>query len=630
MSKKVQLEGNFGGSREDVYPATMAEIVYTQDGKNLEEKMNETNAQLSDISRKIALTINVREVGALGDGENDDCIAIRKAIEMLKIHGGGVVYFPSGVYALNSLEHIRECIHIYPNMSLTFRGDGESSVIKLGDNVYKDDTPVCVIGNQNTNELINYLKFENLSFDGNAGNNPVLTGWTKTPMNPMIYVKYIDKLIVDQCYFKNCNGRNVILVNNFIVTPTNFQSNHVVIKNCVFENLGAGCVASEAQNDHSTLYINSKYCYIENNIFRNENPNLDYTKVHSNAIELHCVDGIVENNFIENMKLPFIISSYEIALNRIIIKDNTVRNCEYVCYHFPTNPIHSIEFINNDITLKATKHNNSLFSFHTKAGDSVVNSLIIKDNRVICEYASSLQDTSTSYIHSFGQFKNILKLTIDNNEFKNCGSRGLYIVPIQEMDITITNNKLSNVWLSEYPLDLYKNFIYIGKEDNVTVNTIIIDKNVMKNENDDLKIAVRIDHLLFNKLSINGNKIIGFVGDLDVKPDSSLRDIDIYHVCKGNPRETSSVACNNGSVFINYETNEYFVKSSGGTTSSGGWLLNSRSHTIPTSGEFLAGDKIINNRPSLHGVIGNQYYIESWLCVESGNVGVWVANKISV
>lgn len=48
MSKKVQLEGNFGGSREDVYPATMAEIVYTQDGKNLEEKMNETNAQLSN------------------------------------------------------------------------------------------------------------------------------------------------------------------------------------------------------------------------------------------------------------------------------------------------------------------------------------------------------------------------------------------------------------------------------------------------------------------------------------------------------------------------------------------------------------------------------------------------------
>lgn len=52
MSKKVQLEGNFGGGREDVYPATMAEIVYTQDGKNLEEKMSETNAQLSRKANK--------------------------------------------------------------------------------------------------------------------------------------------------------------------------------------------------------------------------------------------------------------------------------------------------------------------------------------------------------------------------------------------------------------------------------------------------------------------------------------------------------------------------------------------------------------------------------------------------
>lgn len=59
MSRKVQLEGNFGGSREDVYPATMAEIVYTQDGKNLEEKMNETNAQLSQIEDSKATKLEV-------------------------------------------------------------------------------------------------------------------------------------------------------------------------------------------------------------------------------------------------------------------------------------------------------------------------------------------------------------------------------------------------------------------------------------------------------------------------------------------------------------------------------------------------------------------------------------------
>lgn len=59
MSKKVQLEGNFGGSREDIYPATMAEIVYAKDGKNLEEKINETNAQLSQFSKEMT---NVRNI----------------------------------------------------------------------------------------------------------------------------------------------------------------------------------------------------------------------------------------------------------------------------------------------------------------------------------------------------------------------------------------------------------------------------------------------------------------------------------------------------------------------------------------------------------------------------------------
>ena len=86
MSKKVQLEGNFGGSKEDVYPATMAEIVYTQDGKNLEEKIKETNAQLSKIKIEKADNVKVDNVqqqvnnlvlGAVGDGNNAEIIQAR-------------------------------------------------------------------------------------------------------------------------------------------------------------------------------------------------------------------------------------------------------------------------------------------------------------------------------------------------------------------------------------------------------------------------------------------------------------------------------------------------------------------------------------------------------------------------
>ena len=64
----------------------MAEIVYTQDGKNLEEKIKETNAQLSKIKIEKADNVKVDNVqqqvnnlvlGAVGDGNNAEIIQAR-------------------------------------------------------------------------------------------------------------------------------------------------------------------------------------------------------------------------------------------------------------------------------------------------------------------------------------------------------------------------------------------------------------------------------------------------------------------------------------------------------------------------------------------------------------------------
>lgn len=126
MSKKVQLEGNFGGSREDVYPATMAEIVYTQDGKNLEEKMNETNAQLSDIIAN-NLTVSVKDYGALGDGVTDDTQAFINALNALKPNGGYLFIpkTPNFYRITNQIEITNE--HGY----VVVYGEGKTSHIKL-------------------------------------------------------------------------------------------------------------------------------------------------------------------------------------------------------------------------------------------------------------------------------------------------------------------------------------------------------------------------------------------------------------------------------------------------------------------------------------------------------------------
>lgn len=45
-------------------------------------------------------TINVKHFGALADGKNDDSSAIHKAVDRLFRQGGGVLYFPCGIYRI--------------------------------------------------------------------------------------------------------------------------------------------------------------------------------------------------------------------------------------------------------------------------------------------------------------------------------------------------------------------------------------------------------------------------------------------------------------------------------------------------------------------------------------------------
>src|SRR5271165_3785937 len=47
-------------------------------------------------------TVNVKDLGAKGDGVSDDTVAIQGAINLLESRGGGILSVPSGTYLLNS------------------------------------------------------------------------------------------------------------------------------------------------------------------------------------------------------------------------------------------------------------------------------------------------------------------------------------------------------------------------------------------------------------------------------------------------------------------------------------------------------------------------------------------------
>lgn len=211
MSKKVQLEGNFGGSREDVYPATMAEIVYTQDGKNLEEKMNETNAQLSDIIAN-NLTVSVKDYGALGDGVTDDTQAFINALNALKPNGGYLFIpkTPNFYRITNQIEITNE--HGY----VVVYGEGKSSHIKLTQK-------------SSNGHLIGFLGTTGSKLNGGCAKDLHLSTYlSETNQDDnCIGTMYSDNIVFDNIYISACTWKGITAQRDV----TNFK-----VKNCYVEN----------------------------------------------------------------------------------------------------------------------------------------------------------------------------------------------------------------------------------------------------------------------------------------------------------------------------------------------------------------------------------------------------------
>lgn len=58
----------------------------------------------SQTAKKELLAYNVKDFGAMGDGETDDTQAIQSALDYLIDHGGGTLYFPNGHYRLATIQ----------------------------------------------------------------------------------------------------------------------------------------------------------------------------------------------------------------------------------------------------------------------------------------------------------------------------------------------------------------------------------------------------------------------------------------------------------------------------------------------------------------------------------------------
>lgn len=139
------------------------------------------NIGIPDVTKQKGLAINVRKLGAVGDGTVDDTNSIQESIDKAK-ENGGMVYFPDGKYLIS------QPLHLYEGTTLA--GNSQKSV-----QIIQHSGGAHIIGND-----CNWVTIKNISFKGpgmNASNGGGI-GFGRQN-NDNIMGTYMENVTVEQC-----------------------------------------------------------------------------------------------------------------------------------------------------------------------------------------------------------------------------------------------------------------------------------------------------------------------------------------------------------------------------------------------------------------------------------------------
>jgi hypothetical protein len=164
--------------------------------------------------------VNVKDFGAVGDGVTDDANAVQAALDFIKSAGSGSLYFPSGVYLLDTkAATISDAVaEINSVQHLTISGEGYSSVIRVSDNLNWHFIQITDC---------EYVSITNLVC---IGRDPTLFSGGHRAIN----FTNCQEVAVTHCAFKNW-GR-------YAIAHQNGSAKGFIFDNLTFENIGNDCI----------------------------------------------------------------------------------------------------------------------------------------------------------------------------------------------------------------------------------------------------------------------------------------------------------------------------------------------------------------------------------------------------
>ena len=181
---------------------------------------------------------NVKSFGSVGNGQTDDSSAIQSAIDACHTTGGGVIYFPFGVYLLNS------CIYYYSNMTLFFEN---GATLLRGRSSLK-----CLLSNYVGSDVTGYNGTDNVHIIGATldGNVSFVTASTDDYKVTLLLSKHAKNIVVENCTFKNGNVWHFYEIN---------AAENVKVINCIFDGSSYGGTSSQIDTYAELLQLDNDY-----------------------------------------------------------------------------------------------------------------------------------------------------------------------------------------------------------------------------------------------------------------------------------------------------------------------------------------------------------------------------------
>jgi hypothetical protein len=356
---------------------------------------------------------------------------------------------------------------------LTVFGDGNESIIKLGDNVGRNK----LLFGAGVGDSLASMTFRDFAINFNGANNLQTSFSDPLRYNSGFYFFCpCNNMRFENLYMYNFSGSQAIRVGN---DTSNYGAN-IKILNCRVNNFGIG-LPGNFQQDVSVFYVQADGIEIDSCWFQNSDFTFDLSRGQT-ALELHGANStIVTNNRFSFTQMPVLIVSAANPNSNILVDNNVFIQTAYMVGLDPAELDQKRITISNNIYQSTKMSGSGIIPIGMSAEPAKTREeVMIIGNTINC-FGNTNERVNLIYVDNAA----LRSIVIEDNIVSGLPGNLVYfsgpVIDDTYCDIVIKNNRLDslgNVGGSTFPTA--PSFVFVVPTSG-TMNALTIDGNQLFN-----------------------------------------------------------------------------------------------------------------------------------------------------